>query len=72
MTDQPNIVALIVAAGTGTRAGGTMPKQFASLAGKPMIAHSHAALSGHPQISKVLIAIGEGQEALLDEAIGPV
>lgn len=72
MTDQPNIVALIVAAGTGTRAGGTTPKQFATLAGKPMIAHSHAALSGHPQISKVLIAIGEGQEALLDEAIGPV
>lgn len=72
MTDQPNIVALIVAAGTGTRAGGTTPKQFATLAGKPMIAHSYAALSGHPQISKVLIAIGEGQEALLDEAIGPV
>ncbi|MBX9730771.1 MAG: 2-C-methyl-D-erythritol 4-phosphate cytidylyltransferase, partial [Sphingomonas sp.] len=36
------VVALIVAAGSGTRAGGDVPKQYARVAGKPMIAHSYA------------------------------
>lgn len=68
----PHIVALIVAAGSGTRAGGVMPKQFVRVAGKPMIAHSHAALSAHPRIARVIVAIGEGQDTLLDDAVGPV
>jgi 2-C-methyl-D-erythritol 4-phosphate cytidylyltransferase/2-C-methyl-D-erythritol 2,4-cyclodiphosphate synthase len=65
-------VALIVAAGRGERAGTATPKQFARLAGKPMVAHSHAALSTHPAIDDVLIVIGEGQDAALDAALGPV
>ncbi len=72
MKDHPRVVALIVAAGTGTRAGGTVPKQFAPVAGQPMIAHSHAALTVHPAIADVIVAIGEGQDALLDAAIGAV
>ncbi len=72
MKDRPRVVALIVAAGTGTRAGGTVPKQFAQVAGQPMIAHSHAALAAHPAIADVIIAIGDGQDALLDAAIGAV
>lgn len=72
MKHQPRVVALIVAAGTGTRAGGTVPKQFALVAGKPMIAHSHAALAAHPAIADVIVAIGDGQDALLDAAIGAV
>ena len=50
---KPRTVALIVAAGQGVRAGGGVPKQFTLVAGRPMIAHSHAALSGHPaEVSK--------------------
>ncbi|MEO7691696.1 MAG: bifunctional 2-C-methyl-D-erythritol 4-phosphate cytidylyltransferase/2-C-methyl-D-erythritol 2,4-cyclodiphosphate synthase [Sphingomonas sp.] len=64
--------ALIVAAGQGVRSGGTLPKQFAILAGKPMIAHSFAALSGHPRIDRVVVAIGQGQEAALSAALGDV
>lgn len=65
-------IALIVAAGQGTRAGGAVPKQFARLAGRPMIAHSHAALSRHPAIDAVLVVIGAGQQDALAEAVGPV
>lgn len=65
-------VALIVAAGQGTRAGGAIPKQFAPLGGKPMVAHSYAALAEHPAIDAVLVVIGEGQEELLNAALGPV
>ena len=69
---RPKTVALIVAAGQGIRAGGGIPKQFAPLVGKPMLAHSHAALSAHPAIDEVLVVIGEGQQAALEAALGPV
>ena len=64
--------ALIVAAGQGVRSGGPLPKQFAMLAGKPMIAHSYAALTAHPDIGRVVVAIGDGQEAALATALGDV
>src|SRR3569623_2143382 len=68
----PRIAALIVAAGVGARSGAATPKQFAMVAGKPVVAHSHAALAGHPRIERVLIAIAPGQEAALEAALGDV
>ncbi|RYD47278.1 MAG: 2-C-methyl-D-erythritol 4-phosphate cytidylyltransferase, partial [Sphingomonadales bacterium] len=64
--------AIIVAAGQGVRAGGGVPKQFAMLAGRPMLAHSYAALCAHPAIDEMLVVIGAGQEAALAAALGPV
>jgi 2-C-methyl-D-erythritol 4-phosphate cytidylyltransferase/2-C-methyl-D-erythritol 2,4-cyclodiphosphate synthase len=64
-------VALIVAAGQGSRMGGP-PKQFLPLGGKPVIAHSYAALAAHPAIDAVLVAIGAGHESDLEAALGPV
>ncbi|KQM88724.1 2-C-methyl-D-erythritol 4-phosphate cytidylyltransferase [Sphingomonas sp. Leaf23] len=65
-------IALIVAAGTGVRSGSSLPKQFAPIAGRAMIAHAHAALAGHPGIDRVLVVIGAGQEALLRATVGEV
>ncbi|MCC2978919.1 bifunctional 2-C-methyl-D-erythritol 4-phosphate cytidylyltransferase/2-C-methyl-D-erythritol 2,4-cyclodiphosphate synthase [Sphingomonas sp. IC4-52] len=62
-------VALIVAAGKGERIGGTLPKQFTLLAGRPMLAWSYAALSANPAIDDVLVVIGDGQEPLLGSAL---
>ncbi len=64
--------AIIVAAGQGTRAGTDLPKQFAMLGGRPMLAYSHAALAAHPGIDTALIVIGEGQEQALEAALGAV
>jgi 2-C-methyl-D-erythritol 4-phosphate cytidylyltransferase / 2-C-methyl-D-erythritol 2,4-cyclodiphosphate synthase len=64
--------AIIVAAGRGTRAGGDVPKQFAPLAGRPMLAHSYTALSSHPAVDQVLVVIAPGQEAALQAALGDV
>lgn len=64
--------AIIVAAGSGSRSGLDSPKQFWPVAGRPMVAHSHAALSAHPAIDRVLVVIGEGQEAMLADALGDV
>ncbi|MBW6529295.1 bifunctional 2-C-methyl-D-erythritol 4-phosphate cytidylyltransferase/2-C-methyl-D-erythritol 2,4-cyclodiphosphate synthase [Sphingomonas sp. RRHST34] len=62
-------VALIVAAGSGSRSGSAAPKQYAPVAGRPMIAWSHAALSAHPAIDRVIVVIGAGQQALLAAAV---
>jgi 2-C-methyl-D-erythritol 4-phosphate cytidylyltransferase/2-C-methyl-D-erythritol 2,4-cyclodiphosphate synthase len=68
----PKTYAIIVAAGQGLRSGSALPKQFAPLAGKPMLAHSYAAFAAHPGIDRVLVVIGPGQEASLAEALGEV
>lgn len=65
-------VALIVAAGSGTRSGSATPKQFAPIAGQAMVAHAYAALSAHLRIDRVVAVIGEGQEDALQAAVGPV
>ena len=62
--------ALIVAAGSGTRAGGGLPKQYAPIAGKAVLAHAIDALLAHPAIDEVRVVIGAGQERLYAEAIG--
>lgn len=65
-------VALIVAAGQGARSGQTLPKQFVRVAGRSMVAHSHAALTAHPAIDRVVMVIGAGQQDLLTTALGDV
>ena len=56
-------VALIVAAGAGLRAGGGVAKQFARIAGRPMIEHSYRALVTHPCVDGVVVVVAPGQEA---------
>lgn len=53
----PRIMALVVAAGRGRRFGGEVPKQYHNLAGRPVLAHSLAALSVNPQIDGVRAVI---------------
>ena len=50
MTIAPNITAIIVAAGRGTRAGGDLPKQWQMLAGQPVLAHTLAAFAHLPRV----------------------
>ncbi len=45
--------ALIVAAGRGQRLGGSLPKQYLPLAGKPLLRHSLEAFARHPAIGAV-------------------
>lgn len=63
MTKQANIAALIVAAGSGTRAGGALPKQYQLLEGRPMLAHSARTLANHPAISTLMMVISPEHEA---------
>ena len=69
MASRPHIVALIVAAGSGSRAGGDIPKQFRLVDGRPMLAHSYESLAQHADIRSVFVAVGDGQESLAAEAL---
>ncbi len=62
--------ALIVAAGSGSRMGGDLPKQFRPIGGKTVIAHAVDALASHPSIDAVRVVVGEGQQELADNALG--
>ena len=66
------VAVIIVAAGTGTRAGGAVAKQFAPVAGLPMLTHSYRALAGHPGIDEVVVVVGAGQHERARAALGDV
>ena len=58
----PNITALVVAAGSGSRAGQDRPKQYVQVAGQPLLRHALLPLLAHPAIDAVRVVIGAGQE----------
>jgi 2-C-methyl-D-erythritol 4-phosphate cytidylyltransferase/2-C-methyl-D-erythritol 2,4-cyclodiphosphate synthase len=62
-------VALLVAAGSGSRVGGDLPKQYRKIAGKALLAHAVDALR-HPLIDEIRVVIGAGQEELYADTIG--
>ncbi|MDQ3143548.1 MAG: bifunctional 2-C-methyl-D-erythritol 4-phosphate cytidylyltransferase/2-C-methyl-D-erythritol 2,4-cyclodiphosphate synthase [Pseudomonadota bacterium] len=62
--------ALIVAAGTGSRLGGELPKQYRLLGGKSVLAHAVDALASHPRIEAVRVVIGGGQQEKACAALG--
>lgn len=47
------VIALVVAAGRGTRAGGDRPKQYVPLAGRALMRHTLSHLLAHPAIDAV-------------------
>lgn len=56
-------VALLVAAGQGSRAGGGVPKQFRVVAGKAVLAHAFDALARCADIDGIFVVVGRGQES---------
>lgn len=55
--------ALIVAAGRGTRAGGDLPKQWQTVAGRPVAAWTLEAFATHPEIDDILMVIHPDDQA---------
>ncbi len=53
----PDFYALVPAAGSGSRMGSELPKQYLPLAGKPMIYHALATLCGCAEIATVFVVL---------------
>ncbi len=49
--------ALIPAAGSGSRMGEALPKQYLEIAGAPMLQHAVRALCAHPKIEQVFVVL---------------
>jgi 2-C-methyl-D-erythritol 4-phosphate cytidylyltransferase/2-C-methyl-D-erythritol 2,4-cyclodiphosphate synthase len=64
-----NSIALVVAAGRGTRFGGTLPKQYRTLAGRPVLRHSLETLRRHPAIGAVRVVFNPDDRDLYDAAV---
>src|SRR5689334_13496068 len=62
--------ALIVAAGRGSRFGGPLPKQYAPLAGKPVLRHTIEAYRRAPAINSLRVVIAVGDESHYETATG--
>lgn len=63
------IAALIVAGGQGTRFGGSVPKQYEMLLGRPLLAWTLDAFLNNPDLSHVQVVIRPADRALYDAAL---
>ncbi len=64
----PSVAVVVVAAGRGIRAGGTVPKQYRPLAGEPMIRASLSLFSWHGEIGAVQTVIHPDDKASYEAA----
>ncbi len=62
------VAAVIVAGGSGLRAGGGKPKQYQLIGGKPVIWWTLKAFLDHPMIGHVQAVVGEGHDELFASA----
>lgn len=63
------VCVLIVAAGRGHRFGGETPKQYAMLAGHPVLRHCVENFQRHPAIDEILVVIHPDDRALYEQAV---
>ena len=49
------VIALLTAAGTGTRMGQDIPKQFMHIENKPLIIHTMEAFQNHPSVDAIMV-----------------
>jgi 2-C-methyl-D-erythritol 4-phosphate cytidylyltransferase / 2-C-methyl-D-erythritol 2,4-cyclodiphosphate synthase len=61
-------IALVVAAGRGTRLGAPLPKQYLPLAGKPVLRYSLETLANHPGIDAVRVVFNPDDAASYEAA----
>lgn len=65
MTDlaaTPRLFALVPCAGSGRRAGTDAPKQYRTLAGRALVAHTLAALAAVPRLAATLVVLARDDE----------
>lgn len=58
----PRFFALVPAAGVGERSGAGQPKQYVAIAGRPMLAHTLAALAAVPRLAQTLVVLSPADD----------
>ena len=62
---------ILVAAGEGKRAGGSTPKQFVKIHGKPLLAYSLEKFAKIKAIAEVVIAVPPGKAKMASKLLSP-
>jgi 2-C-methyl-D-erythritol 4-phosphate cytidylyltransferase len=62
------ILVIIPAAGTGSRFGGDVPKQFQPLGGKPILQHVIERFLHHEDVVRVVVAVSEQLLSVVNQA----
>ena len=55
------VAALVVAAGSGSRVGGAVPKQFIEVAGHPLLVHALFPFEAHPLVRTITVVLPAAQ-----------
>ncbi|HZV58193.1 MAG TPA: bifunctional 2-C-methyl-D-erythritol 4-phosphate cytidylyltransferase/2-C-methyl-D-erythritol 2,4-cyclodiphosphate synthase [Sphingobium sp.] len=66
----PRFTAILLAAGSGSRSGAAVPKQYRALAGRSVLARAAQALLDHALVDAVLLMVPLGGEAAARAALG--
>jgi 2-C-methyl-D-erythritol 4-phosphate cytidylyltransferase len=69
--EKPRFHALIPCAGTGSRAGTPIPKQYQVVAGKPMVMHTLQALGRVPQLASGWVILSPDDDFAWPQACWP-
>ena len=64
------ILVIIPAAGSGTRFGGEIPKQFQPMAGKPVLQHVVERFLFHEDVIRIVIPVSEQLLAVVSQSAG--
>ncbi len=67
-----NLAAIVVAAGTSSRAGGSVPKPYRNLGDEPVLAHTIRSLLRSDRIEMLRTVIGSGHEAYFGQVASMV
>ncbi len=54
------VYALLPAAGSGSRMGVPLPKQYLEIAGRPLLYHALSAMARHPRIEQTFVVLAPG------------
>ena len=68
-SENPRFHALIPCAGTGSRAGTLVPKQYQLVGGQPMVMHTLHALARVPQIAQGWVVLSPGDDFVWPEGV---
>ena len=64
-----SVAAVIVAAGSGSRMGGGVPKQFLEVGGRPLLVHALLPFETHPRVSAITVLVPDGYAEEWDEKL---
>ena len=65
--DSADNVHIIVAAGSGSRYGGNLPKQFCDLAGRPMLMTTMERLAGATPGARIIVVLSADMTGMWEE-----